>query len=54
MRKRVEESTRNAFKIIKSIVTDFIKDKMCSLNTTDLRDTGLNEVMNMIKGILMI
>jgi hypothetical protein len=54
MRKRGEESTRNGYKIIKIIVTGFIKNKMCSLNTTGLRDTGLNETMIMVKGILMI
>jgi hypothetical protein len=54
MRKRGEESIRNAYKIVKIIVTDFFKNKMCSLNTTGLRDTGLNETTIMVKGISMI
>jgi len=42
------KSTRNAFKIIRIIITDFIINRICSLITTGLRDTGLKEVMIMI------
>jgi len=53
MHKCGEENTRNAFRIIRIIVTDFIISRISSLITTGLRDTGLNEVMILIKGILM-
>jgi len=53
MRKHGEEGTRNAFTIIRIIVTDFIINKMRSLNDTGIRDVSLNEVVITIKGILM-
>jgi hypothetical protein len=53
MRKRGEESTRNAFIIIRIMVTGFIINKMRSVNDTGLRDMGLNEVVITINGILM-
>jgi hypothetical protein len=51
MRKHGEEGTRNAFAIISIIVTDFIINKMRSLNDTGLRHMSLNEVVITIKGI---
>jgi hypothetical protein len=45
MHKLGEEGTRNAFKIIWIIFTDFITNRTCSLNTTGLRYTGLTRIL---------
>jgi hypothetical protein len=55
MRKYGEESSKMRLQIIKIIFTDFITNKICSLNTTGLRERDFSEVIitSIMKWIVM-